>query len=78
MGKYEAGLSPDAVYGAGWNPAPRDTRVDTRVWVAGPHGASAVDGANLGDKELMDEGIVRVERRISSSSEVSPPKPAYH
>lgn len=68
MGKYHAGASPSGAHGAGWNPTSRDGRVRTRVW--------AVDGASSWDKET-DGGIVRVERHISSSSEVSPPKPAY-
>lgn len=78
MGKYEAGLSPSDAYGENWNPAPRNGRVHTRVWVADPHSASGVNGPDLGGNEMMDEGVVRVERRISSCSEVSPPKPVHH
>lgn len=76
MGKYHACPSPSDAQGAGWNPAPRGGRVHTRVWAVDPYGTSAVAGESSGDKE-MDEGSVRVERHISSSSEVSPPKPAY-
>lgn len=76
MGKYHAGLSPSDTYGAGWNPTPRDGRVHTRVWAADPCGTSAVGGANSGDKET-DWDVVRVERHISSSSEVSSPKAVH-
>lgn len=76
LGKYHPGPSSSDARGAGWNAAPRDGRVHTRVWAVDPYGTSAVDGDSLGDKE-MDEGVVRVERHISSSSEVSPPRPAY-
>ncbi|KAG6364549.1 hypothetical protein INS49_006151 [Diaporthe citri] len=76
MGKYRPGPSSSGAHGAGWNPAQRDGRVHTRVWAVDPYGTSAVAGESSGDKE-MDEGIVRIERHISSSSEVSPPRPAY-
>ncbi|KKY33353.1 putative pheromone receptor [Diaporthe ampelina] len=77
MGKYHACQSPSDAHSAGWSPAPEDGGVHTKVWAADACGASAGDGASSVDKEL-GEGVVRVERRISSSSEVSPPKPAYH
>lgn len=77
MGKYHPGPSSGDARGAGWNAAaPRDGRVHTRVWAVDPHGASAVDGESSWDKEV-GEGVVRVERHVSSSSEVSPPRPAY-
>jgi hypothetical protein len=78
MGKYHAGLPSDDAHRPSWNPAPRDIRVQTRVWVAGPHDGSAEDGATLVDMETISEGVVRVEKRISSSSEASPPTSAYH
>lgn len=76
MGKYHPSPSLNNSHGAGWNAAPRDGRVHTKVWAVDSYGASAVGGESSVDKE-MDEGVVRVERHISSSSEVSPPRPAY-
>lgn len=78
MGKYHADLSSDDDRRVSWNPAPRDTRVQTRVWVADNRSGPAVDGPSLGEKEMAEKGVVRVEKRISSSSEVSAPKTAYH
>ncbi|POS81545.1 pheromone receptor-1 [Diaporthe helianthi] len=76
MGKYQAGPSADDGHRASWNPAPRDTRVQTRVWVADTHSGPAADGVSLGENEMKEKGVVRVEKRISSSSEASPPEPA--
>lgn len=76
MGKYHPGPSPNDTRGAGWSSTPKGGRVQTKVWAADRHDASAVGGPSSLDKE-MGEDVVRVEKRISSFSEVSPPRPAY-
>lgn len=76
-GKYQPGRFSNDAHDLNWNPSSRDGRVRTRVWAADACGAPAVNNATSGDDE-MDEGVVRVERHISSSSEVSPPKPTHH
>ncbi|KAG8165720.1 hypothetical protein KVR01_004272 [Diaporthe batatas] len=78
MGKYHPDLSAGDAHQEMWNPAPRDTRVQTRVWVADARSGSATDGVSISENEMAENGVVRVEKRISSSSEVSPPKPVYH
>ncbi|KAK2604557.1 hypothetical protein N8I77_007475 [Diaporthe amygdali] len=77
MGKYHPSQFSNDAHEMSWNPPTIDGRVRTRVWAAERNGAIAVDGESLRDEDV-DDGVVRVERHISSSSEVSPPKPVYH
>lgn len=61
--------------GMTWAPSPSDGHVHTRVWASEFYGSTAVEDTRFGDRDLI--GGVRVERHISSSSEVSRPQRAH-
>lgn len=75
MRGYQASPSKDVARGMTWGPIPSDGHVHTKVWASNSHGTTVVDDTRLGGRDCM--GGVKIERHISSSSEVSPPKPAY-
>lgn len=61
--------------GVGWDPSLTDGHVHTRVWASDAYSSTVVGGATVKDKEFKSG--VRIERHISSKSEISPPRPAY-
>ncbi|KUI65412.1 Pheromone a factor receptor [Cytospora mali] len=58
-----------------WDPSPSNGHVHTRVWASDSHGSTLVEDTKSGGRDCM--GGVKIERHISSSSEISFPQPAY-
>lgn len=73
---YEASSSNAGGGGMTWDPSHTDGHVHTRVWASDAHGSTTMVG-DVRSEDRNSLGGVRVERHISSSSEISPPQPAY-
>lgn len=73
---YQAGQSEEGgSCGMTWDPSPSDGHVHTMVWASDPGESTAVEDTNPEGSDSL--GGVRIERHISTSSEISPPRPAY-
>lgn len=72
---YPADLSKGDGCGVAWDPSLTDGHVHTRVWASDGYASTVVSDTRSEDSDLKSG--VRVERHISSSSEISPHQPAY-
>ncbi|ROV98423.1 hypothetical protein VMCG_07100 [Cytospora schulzeri] len=75
VGHYQASPSDKGSRGMAWDSSLGDGHVHTKVWASDACDSTAVEEKKSEGSDRL--GGVRIERHISTSSEISPPQPAY-